>query len=618
MVPVVVGSSPISHPFLPSAAAPAMPLVAPRQIPPQTAQAPERWVAFERAGELRFGRVVAASPKNLRLHNGERLTSERVWIDNLPPPAAALLARAKARAESLPTGAVWRAACGKAGALPRLAAAVFADGAGEERGEERQLATAFALLRESHYFYRRNGAFVPQPQEVAEKIAAARALRGAEQQQELALTQELAAGKTPAAIADNMEELLYAPNKTTAAYRALKRHAGGDKVEFARFFIAAGLLKDARAYWEGLFCREPAWAAAADDNAPCPPPPQLPAAKAQAFSIDDAGTVEVDDAFSVAEQPNGDWRIGVHIAAPALCESAAVLARARRRLVSVYFPDGKRPMLPPQCVARYSLSQDEARPALSLYSLYSPATGNWHAGETVLESLQLAAICDPEQADEGRLPPFAARAYAMLEEATAALPAAGGEARRERKNFKVEANPPRARARRQDGATRVVAALMRLVNGHWGRMLRERAAGGVFRENGASRVAPKNAAAAYAWLSSPLRRYADLANQRLLLATLANKTPPPQNWKKLAADFDKQLTLAKQHQRTAERHYALLAALAQKEPLAGAAAGRRLVLQDYPLVGVCPQAAALPAGAQAQARVVEADMLKQRLTLELA
>ena len=51
---------------------------------------------------------------------------------------------------------------------------------------------------------------------------------------------------------------------------------------------------------------------------PLPPAPDLPLADAKAFSIDDATTTEIDDAFSVSTLANGNTEIGIHIAAPAL------------------------------------------------------------------------------------------------------------------------------------------------------------------------------------------------------------------------------------------------------------------------------------------------------------
>ena len=56
-------------------------------------------------------------------------------------------------------------------------------------------------------------------------------------------------------------------------------------------------------------------------------------AEAEAFSIDDITTTEIDDAFSVRRLPAGGWEIGVHIAAPALAiapDSPLDLEAARR------------------------------------------------------------------------------------------------------------------------------------------------------------------------------------------------------------------------------------------------------------------------------------------------
>ena len=44
----------------------------------------------------------------------------------------------------------------------------------------------------------------------------------------------------------------------------------------------------------------------------------LPLAEAQAFSIDDSTTTEIDDAFSMKPLADGRMRVGIHISAPAL------------------------------------------------------------------------------------------------------------------------------------------------------------------------------------------------------------------------------------------------------------------------------------------------------------
>ncbi|MCV4754984.1 RNB domain-containing ribonuclease, partial [Escherichia coli] len=78
-----------------------------------------------------------------------------------------------------------------------------------------------------------------------------------------------------------------------------------------------------------------------------PPVGELPDAGVRAFSIDDATTTEIDDAFSVRPKEGGGWRIGIHIAAPSLAiQPGTPLADiARARLSTVYFPGRKITML---------------------------------------------------------------------------------------------------------------------------------------------------------------------------------------------------------------------------------------------------------------------------------
>src|SRR5262249_6054894 len=87
------------------------------------------------------------------------------------------------------------------------------------------------------------------------------------------------------------------------------------------------------------------------------------------FSIDDAATTEIDDAFSVVPQPGGGWRVGIHIAAPGLgFAPASDLGRiARARLSTVYMPGRKITMLPGEVVERFTLAAGRSVPALSLY-----------------------------------------------------------------------------------------------------------------------------------------------------------------------------------------------------------------------------------------------------------
>lgn len=116
----------------------------------------------------------------------------------------------------------------------------------------------------------------------------------------------------------------------------------------------------------------------------------LPQAPSPAYSIDDATTTEIDDAFSLQELAEGGWRVGIHIAAPAAAigPESALGQSARERASTVYFPGEKITMLPEAVIAAYSLDEGRARPALSLYVDFNSA-GERIASQSRLERVQI-------------------------------------------------------------------------------------------------------------------------------------------------------------------------------------------------------------------------------------
>ncbi len=94
------------------------------------------------------------------------------------------------------------------------------------------------------------------------------------------------------------------------------------------------------------------------------------------FSIDDAETLDIDDALSLEILPNGNKRLGIHIASPASAfEYDSVLEReARARGTSLYLPDGRIPMLPAILSENaLSLMEGQRRPAVSFFLTYDEA-----------------------------------------------------------------------------------------------------------------------------------------------------------------------------------------------------------------------------------------------------
>ena len=66
------------------------------------------------------------------------------------------------------------------------------------------------------------------------------------------------------------------------------------------------------------------------------------------MSIDPKGSQDIDDALSIIRLPNGDLRIGIHIAdTDAFVKEGSLLdAEARSRATSVYLSDRRIDMLP--------------------------------------------------------------------------------------------------------------------------------------------------------------------------------------------------------------------------------------------------------------------------------
>jgi len=278
--------------------------------------------------------------------------------------------------------------------------------------------------------------------------------------------------------------------------------------------------------------------------------PALPRADVCAFSIDDATTTEIDDAFSVRELPNGNVEIGIHIACPALgiARGSPLDAIARARLSTVYMPGCKLTMLPEPAVAAFTLKEGTAAPALSLYVETDPA-GVPVAHATRLNLVPIAANLNlatlagafanalPSPDD----PPWTHEMRALWKLAQH-LSARRGKADFNRVDYSFDvdwsAGPegrvtitPRERGSPLD---KLVSELMIHVNSTWGQELAAKGAAGLYRVQSGGKVKMSTRPGEhqglglthYLWSSSPLRRYSDLINQRQLLAVVAGEPPP--------------------------------------------------------------------------------------------
>ena len=535
------------------------------------------------------------------------------------------LEKSARRAAALDVHKLWQAAAGDTLTAAALAKRVLAKADFDDIGRRMlsaetassetvfsvlQLAIVRAALASPFYFRRAAGQFIPaSPQAVAGALQS-RDTGAKLLAEEAALVKSLRAGKTPAVIAQNYADILGGKNKNTPAYRALKKIIGSSPEKMARFFIARGVLADARDYWGARFRRE--WAPLNKAEEQPPDFPDLPSASAAAFSVDDTGTIEVDDAFSVGHSGDGRWRVGVHIAAPAFAFPFGDDgdAAAKKRMLSVYFPDEKHPMLPQSYLAAYSFKKGEARAALSQYFLFDAARGVTEEEHCCLENVFLSDEITPAQAEGGKMDDNIVAAYDKLKCFAAVLPAS--PVLRD-KQFTIIADPPTVISAKRPTVSLTVEALMRLVNGVWAAKILGH--GGLFRSNGLITVAPKAKEAPYAWFSSPLRRYVDLVNQRLLLSLLFDKKPAAEKWPQLAGAFNERHIKARHYQKIMDRHFSMLA-LRRDIPLAGITQKNgRVRLNDYPLSG---ELTSHPPKADSaiSVRVVEMDLVAQRLRFQ--
>ncbi len=403
-----------------------------------------------------------------------------------------------------------------------------------------------------HFYKKGRGRYKAAP---AEALAAAKA--GVERRQReaealAAYVAELMSFKLPDALSEQIDALLYAPDKNQIAWKAIDAACKQTCLTPVKLLHRCGAIPSSHDYHLQLFLREyfPRGTGFTEVEAPTAIP-DLPVAEVKAFSIDDASTTEIDDAFSVTHMANGNWQIGVHIAAPALgiLPDTAMDKVAAQRLSTVYYPGGKITMLPEDVVNGYTLSEGRVVPALSMY-IEIDADYQVLNQHTKLEAVPIVANLRHECLEQdfnhanltGDCPAYSYQdELTLLWHFSGALEAARGKTPdpklppRADYNFKVENDHVTITDRlRGNPIDRVVSELMIFVNSNWGKWLADTETMALYRtqQNGKVKMSAKPGphvglgVEQYTWSSSPLRRYIDLVNQRQLIALAQGEAPP--------------------------------------------------------------------------------------------
>ncbi len=627
------------------------------------------YVLFEEAGKFLAGRILLDSDSSLQveLDSGKRVKVKgaNALLKFEKPAPADLMAAATALSETIELDLAWEFASDEEFGFADLARDYFSSDASKPASTLEQAAALIRLFDSPHYFRRAGkGRFKKAPADILQLALNAIEKKKAVALQITAWAEALAQGSCPEPIREQLYKILFKPDKNSAEYKAVVEAAKSTHTAPLDLLQNAGAIASPYQfhYKRFLFENFPKGTGFPALQAPVATT-DLPLANVQAFSIDDSATTEIDDALSVRGLGTGTITLGIHIAAPGLAvqPSSPIDAVGRTRLSTVYMPGYKLTMLPDAIVQNYTLQEGRNCPALSLYVTLDEATLAISSTLTRLEQVPIAANLRHDVLDSTfteaffeatqTAPPLADIAWSaeltFLHRLAKHLKAGREVVRGKPENFNRPdynfklSNPPGTEpvgdeqvsiTTRQRGAPLdlIVAEAMILANSTWGVWLAEHGVPGIYRSQASMapgvkvRMGTKAlphaglGVPAYAWSTSPLRRYTDLVNQWQIIAVVQNgKTAPlvapfkPKDAElfSIISSFDAAYSAYNSFQSGIERYWTLkyLQQNDVTELTAGFMKDNLVRADDLPLVLPAVGAQGLPRGARVRVKLGAVD-----------
>jgi exoribonuclease II len=529
------------------------------------------YVLFEEGGKFLAARVMSQSDASLQVEmdSGKRvkLKSAQALLQFEQPAPAELLRQAELLATTMDVNLAWEFASEEEFGFAEVASDYFS-----AKASSIELAAALMCLFNAPHYFRRagKGRFRKASSEIVQQALAAIEKKKQITAQIGEWAQELAAKKCPAPIAQQLYKILFKPDKNAPEYKAVVDASRSTQTAPLALLLNAGAIRSPYEFhWQRFAFEHFPKGIGFPDVQAAAIVDELPLATVQAFSIDDSQTTEIDDALSLQGLGSGEITLGIHIAAPALAlHPGDVIDKiARDRMSTVYMPGHKLIMLPDAVVQLYTLAEGKDCPALSLYVKLDAATLEIKSSETRLERVPIAYNLRHDQLDSlvsadwllgddaglENLEDNGASPVHLLRKTLSFLYQLANHLKAQREqvrgkpetfnrpdyNFRVEKSgdaltgdePVEITVRRRGAPLDlIVAECMILANSTWGLLLAQYGVPGIYRSQASllpgvkvrmgTKALPHAGIGvkAYAWSTSPLRRYTDLVNQWQLIA----------------------------------------------------------------------------------------------------
>ncbi|PXX16140.1 exoribonuclease-2 [Nitrosomonas ureae] len=548
-------------------------------------------VFYEEAGTFKIGTILADNNTSLQIEaiHGKRskIKATSVLFKFDTPPLSEFMSHVHKIVEELDPDFLWECCAQEVEfASNTLAADYF----GHSPNPVESAATLMLLQNAPMHFYKKGqGRYKAAPPDALRAALVSLEKKRLQAEQQARYMEQLNQFILPEEFKPRLPQLLYKPEKNSIEWKALEAVCAETKHTPVKLMEKCGAIPCSHDYHFNQFVWQH-FPSGIDFNELDSQPVanninDLPYTDVAAFSIDDASTTEIDDAFSVTSLSLGSFRIGIHIAAPALGidPDSPLDKTAATRLSTVYLPGNKITMLPEAIINHFTLAENTICPALSLYLDVSDDFTVIKT-ESRIEKIKIVANLRHNELEQhfneialnkGDFQHTFSQELSLLWKFACKMENQRGKANdinSDKIDYSFEIKNNRvtiSERRRGSPIDKVVSELMIYVNMEWGKQLADAGITGIFRSqaNGKVRMSTSPAphqglgVSQYAWSSSPMRRYVDLINQRQIIALLRNEPPfYTKNSDKLLIamrDFEMIYSIYGEFQRAMERYWCL-------------------------------------------------------------